>query len=84
MMTSLATIGVARFLVERRFIMERRNGSDLQSSIERVVDKTARHMEALGYSRQYLRLCRGIWRDLAKFSLHESVVDRNSRGKLRW
>ena len=58
--------------------MERRSGSDLQSSMERVVNNTGRHMEALGYSRQYLRLCRGIWRDLAKFSLQESVDEELS------
>lgn len=46
------------------------------SPLERLVDDTIQHLQGLGYSLGYLRLCRGVWRHFISFSLHSSDPQR--------
>jgi site-specific recombinase XerD len=47
------------------------------SSFERLVNDLVAHMQSLGYSSRYLRLCCSIWRDFSLF-LSASAIDELS------
>lgn len=49
-----------------------------QRPIERLVHNALHHLQGLGYSPKYLRVCRGIWRAFIAFVVQESVDEAYS------